>query len=258
VQPSFFYTLGFWSGLFAALVMVLLAAEIGFRLGRRQGQGSLQERSAVSQLQASLLGLLALLLGFTFAMAQSRYEMRRELTVDDANAIGTTYLRARTLPEPYRGRIAGLLRQYIDVELQVYPVSDDPRRLDEVRRQARQLQQELWSQAAELAARDPSVIVGLFLSTLNDTIDLHGKRAAALMARVPLSVWRVLWFVSVVSMGLTGYGCGRGGHRSWAVVLIVALAITSVALVIVDLDRPIVGPAQISQQPLLDLRDTMR
>jgi hypothetical protein len=259
VHNPLLYSVGFWAAMAAAVGALLAAAGIGYRLGKRQGDGSEQERSQVSQLQSSVLGLLALLLGFTFAMAQGRYETRRELTADDANAISTAYLRAQTLSEPYRGRITGLLRQYVNVEVQVYLVSDDLDRLGEIRQQANRLQRELWAQAAGLAASEPrAVTTGLLLTALNDLIELHGKRVAALRSRVPFAIWRVLLFVGLAAMGLTGYACGRGGHRVWIAIVVVALVISSVAVVIVDLDRPVAGPTQISQQALLDARDSMQ
>lgn len=259
MRESFLYSLGFWVGMLWLLGAMLLVTEIGYRVGRRRGEGKAQERSEISLLQASLLGLLALLIGFTFAMSQSRYEMRRELTVDDANAIGTTYLRAQTLPEPYRGRISNLLRQYVEAELHIYPASGHLDRLRQVRGQVGVLQRQLWAQAAELAAKDRrSVVTGLFLITLNEMIDLHGKRTAALAARVPRSIWQVLVFAAVAAMGLTGYACGRGGSRNWTAVAVLALVIASVTVVIADLDRPVAGPAQISQQALLDVRELMR
>src|SRR5262245_17794876 len=131
-----------WSVFPLTVLVVFLAIEGGLRLGRRRSDGSAQEdRQSVGQVVAATLSLLAFLLAFTFSLAASRFETRRTLVVDEANAIGTTYLRAAMLPEPHREAIRTLLREYTDVRLEAV----QPGKLDESIRRSKELQARLWS-----------------------------------------------------------------------------------------------------------------
>lgn len=125
-----FYRVDIWIILVASIVLFLVATESGFRFGRRAqtraAEGSLSE---IGTLQGAMLGLLALLLGFTFAMAMSRFEARKQLVLDESNAIGTTFLRAQLLPQPPRREISNLLRQYVDVRLALYEAGIDEKKL---------------------------------------------------------------------------------------------------------------------------------
>jgi hypothetical protein len=131
--------------------LLLIAKEVGFRRGRVI-RGRLEDpaKSELTTLQAAMVGLLALLLAFSFAMAESRFETRRQLVLEEANAVGTTYLRSQALAEPYQTKVASLLRQYVADRLEYYAAGNDPEKLDEVNQQTNQLQKELWSQAIHI------------------------------------------------------------------------------------------------------------
>jgi hypothetical protein len=140
----------------------------------------------MSTIQAAVLGLLALLLGFTFSMAASRFEARKELVRDETNAIGTTYLRTQFLPEPYKSNAARLLRQYVDTRLELQQFSHIPESLADINVRTAHLQDQLWSEAVAVADRDPrSVPTGLFIQALNEVIDGHGKVARCNRIRSP-------------------------------------------------------------------------
>src|SRR5262249_6552054 len=153
-----------------------LASEIGFRVGRRR-RPSVDDttRANVSSVQAAMLGLLALLLGFTFALSAERFAARKKVVLDEANAIGTTYLRSRFLEEPRRDRVAALLRRYVDARI-AFADTDEARRLAAERR-IRDLDRQLWDECVG-ASHDAThpVLVGLFAETLNQLIDLDEKR----------------------------------------------------------------------------------
>jgi hypothetical protein len=238
---------------------LVLFTELGFHLGRRAGRTTSDEaRSQIGTIQAALLGLLALLLGFTFAMGMSRYEMRRQLVLDEANAIGTTYLRAQVLPEPQRQELSNLLRQYVQVRLDFYAASADKKKLETANNDTARLQKQLWSTAAALGVKEPrAVTVGLFLQSLNEVIDLHNKRLTALENHVPEIILLLLYFVALVATGLIGYGCGLGGVRNFFVTVVSSILIAAVILVIIDLDHPIHGLIQVSQQRMLELRNSL-
>ena len=247
--------------IFAMVIgMLLFATEIGFRLGRREQLKSNEHaRSQVSTLQAASLGLLALLLGFTFSMAVTRFDMRKQLVLDEANAIGTTYLRAQLLPDPSRKEVSQLLRRYVDVRVEFYQAGINQRRLQRVDVDTENLHKALWSHAIVTGGKDPRAIpTGLFIQSLNDVIDLHAKRVTALENHVPESVFILLCIVATLSMGLVGYGAGMGMVRNLLPTVISVILIASVILLIMDLDRPRRGLIKVSQQRMVDLQDSFK
>lgn len=198
------------------------------------------------------MGLLALLLAFTFSMSVSRYESRKQLLVDEANAIGTAYLRSRMLPEPYRGEIAKLTDTYVATRLWDYRKALNKKELEEANLRCRQLQSQLWTQAEGVAARDPhQVPTGLFVSALNEAIDIAAERDAARQNHMPQRVLIFLFLFGILTVVLLGYGCGLGNHRHLAATATACVLISLVILTIMDFDRPRRGLLTISQTPML-------
>ncbi len=256
---DFIYNLELGFILLGSLVFFLIATEIGYRLGRRhQDQFNADAKSELSIVQGAMMGLLALLLGFTFSMAISRFETRKQLVLEEANAIGTTYLRAQLLPEPERREVSNLLRQYVAARLEFVRRGVEGKKLDEAKRETDALHKRLWSQAMAVGGQDPrSITRGLFIQSLNEVIDLHAKRLQALENHVPGIIIILLFFIAVIATGLIGYGCGVGGRRNFFVTLATALLIAAVILVILDLDRPRRGLIKVSQQRLVELQDSL-
>lgn len=243
-------------GLFiATVVIVALSDEGGYWLGRNRRRLPERETDAsVSAIVGATLGLLAFIMAFTFGLAASRFEARRELIVSEANAIGTSYLRTALLPEPYRAEIRAMLRDYVDIRLEAL----QPSKREQAIRASEELHKRLWSRAVAAGERDPrSVAAGLFISSLNEAIDLHAKRVAAGRSRIPGVIWAVLYLVTMLSMGTVGYQSGLSGMRRPLVVLALVISLSSVMLLVADLDRPLEGLIKASQQPLLDLRNSI-
>ena len=237
------------------LVSFLAAIEISFRFGHRRAAVEERLRAHVGALQAALLGLLALLLGFAFAMAVSRFDTRKALVLEESNAIGTTYLRARLLPEPQRQELKQLLRAYVDARLAFYDAGTDANRLGAASSAAAQLSERLWSIAASLAEKEPrSVPLGLFVESLNDVIDLHEKRLQALENHVPEAVLYLLYGVAAVALGFIGYGCGLDHQRRAVSTALVSVLIALVLMVIIDIDRPRRGLIKVSQDSMVRLK----
>jgi hypothetical protein len=136
-----------------------------------------------------LFVLVSLLLGFTLALAVPRYTERRTLLVEEAISIGTTYLRAAMLPPPYRDNDRELLRQYVDARLDMDSVGRDAARFNEAANRSRNIQAQLWEDKAAVAQTGRTAITATYINSLNETIDLHDKRIAALENRVPVSIW---------------------------------------------------------------------
>jgi hypothetical protein len=237
------------------VVLVLLSIEGGFRLGLYRRKRSEQEKDApVGAMVGSTLGLLAFMLAFTFGMAASRFDTRKALVLEEANAIGTTYLRAAMLPEG-GDAVRGLLRDYVDQRLAAVKGGDPVNALKE----SEALQSKLWALAVTAGQQHPnSIVVGLFVESLNDVIDLHAKRViAGLRNRIPGTIWVSLFVIAALSLGAMGYHSGLAGPTRSLAVVAVAFAFSAVIGLVVDLDRPQEGALTVSQQPLIDVRQSM-
>jgi hypothetical protein len=238
---------------FFALMMV--ATEAGYRLGRKS-EANIPEntKSEISTVEAAILGVLALLLGFTMSMAVSRFEVRKQLVLEEADAIGTARLRAQLLPAPAGPEILSLLSQYVDVRIEYGTAGNDLARLEDLNTETSRLQTELWTRTTAYAKQDPNpVTVGLLLQSLNQAIDLGEARWMAFQNHVPESVIYVNAAVGLLSALLVGYSFGVNGRRNIFSMCMLAVSITLVLAVIIDLDRPRSGFIRGSQQPMTDL-----
>jgi hypothetical protein len=201
------------------------------------------------------LGLLAFMLAFTFGLAATRFDTRRQVLLDEANAIGTTYLRAGMLPDR-RDAIRTLLRDYVDVRLEAVRSGN----VTEGIRRSEHLHDQLWTQAVALGETHPtSIVVGLFVQALNEVIDLHAKRVTAgVRNRIPGAIWVALFTVAVLSFTAMGYHAGLSRTSRSLAELAVACTFSVVIGLIADLDRPQEGVLQVSQQALMDLRQSIQ
>lgn len=242
-----------WGLFVLTAALVLLAIECGFRLGAALARGYKPEHDApVGTVVQATLGLLAFMLAFTFGVAAERFNDRRVLIIEEANAIGTTYLRADFLPEKSKEEVQSVLREYL--HLRVSGTGD--RKLLAARlASSNRLQDKLWSQAAAIGRENlDSDVVALFVESLNETIDIQAKRVAAgLYARLPENVWTTLYFMTFLGMAALGYQSGSAGARSWPPIAVLTISFALVFTMIADLDRPREGSLNVSQQPLIDL-----
>ena len=240
-----------WALYIITVALVLLSAEAGWRLGNyRRQRPDHEEEAPVGAVVGATLGLLAFLLAFTFGMAASRYDTRKQLVLQEANAIGTTYLRADFLPEPQRSDIREVLRQYAALRTQGVTVLMTPA----VMAQSSALHDRLWADAVVVGTQSPNSIVGgLFIQSLNEMIDLDESRVTAGRSRIPDTIWLTLYAMTVLTMAAIGYQFGLTGEHSWPVTILLAMVFTAVILLIADLDRPQAGLLRVSQQPIIDL-----
>lgn len=241
-------------------VCLVLAIEIGYRIGRRSREATNEEsRSHINAIQASLLGVLALLLGFTFSLSLQRYDSRNAAVVDEANAIGTTYLRAQLLPLSVRPEVQELLRSYLAVRVQesTIPLSNEAQR-QELLNTASQNQGTLWRYAMQAAEEDKSPVTsGLFIQSLNELIDSYGRRNAVLDRHVPEVVLYLLFSTFILTWGIVGYASGIGGNRVSLAAYIMLVLIVLLIFIIIDLDRPRRGLIQINHASLVELQETI-
>jgi hypothetical protein len=233
------------------VAMSVGAAGIGAWLGTRsQRRGAKQED--LGMLAGSTLGLLALLLAFSFSLALSRFDTRRSMVLDEANAIGSAANFAIMLPEATRQPILDLLREYTAVRTGLGRPFD-PAKLEHDVARSVDLQAMLWQFAVTLTAESPqSLPIYRFVGSLNEMNNIHESRLSAIRFRIPAEVMVLLLGVAIVAMALTGYHSGvRGARRPMATIL-TAMTVAIVMTLVVDLDRPARGFIQVPVQPLVD------
>lgn len=241
----------------AFVAFLYLALEGGYRIGKwRRATITDEKEQPVGAMVASILGLVALVLGFTFALAGSRFDARRMAVLEEANAIGTTNLRARLLPEPQRGEVARLLKEYVDVRIE----GAQEGKTEAAIARSEVLHEQLWQQATAAAEKDVRpVMVGLFVQSLNEVIDVHAKRVmVGLHSRIPLVLWVGLFGLSMLGMGAVGYQAALSGTRRSPAMLGLVLAFSVVLLLIADLDRGQEGLLRVSQKAMLDLQKSLQ
>jgi hypothetical protein len=242
-----------------AIALLALALEAGFQLGQRNRAHRDEHFPAhIRALQTALLGLLALLLGFTFSMSISRFDARKDLVLEEANAIGTAYLRAKFLPDRSSGDVAALFRDYVAARIDFHAASNDPAGLAAATAKAAAIEARLWAYSVDLAQQQPGNLpVGLFIQALNNVIDVNEKRQVALENHVPEAVILLLFIVSAFSIGFIGFSQGLTGRRRAYSTMTFAVLIALVLTVILDIDRPKRGLVQVSQASLLRLQAGM-
>ena len=243
---------------------ILLGAMFGsVALGRRLGARTRaaydgDARAYAGGLHTAMLGLLALLLGFTVSMAGQRFELNRDLVVDEVNAIDTAYARADLAAEPERSALKDQLRRYVDTRVDFYDVGINAARRLAVDDESTGLQAQLWRAAARNALRAPlSTAAPLLVAAVNDAIDFHAKRIDVARNHVPATLLWLLAVMAVATTGLTGYVASFGSRYHGAPTAIVIALIALVIVAIVDLDRPLRGVIQGGQQSMLDLQRTI-
>lgn len=243
--------------LFLSLV---LAIEFGYRIGKHmQNEADEAFKAHINIIAAALLGILALLLGFTLSLSLQRYDQRSEAVVQEANAIGTTWLRVQMLPAPMQDAVRGQMRSYLDLRVQANAMeaNDTAARAALVARVA-QAQAALWSQAVKAAEVAPGPITSLFIQSLNEMIDSQGSRDAALARHVPEFVLLLLYVTFLLAGAIVGYTAGVAGHRASFVTYLMVALIVVLVFVILDLDRPSRGVIQVSQKSMTDLQASIK
>lgn len=242
-----------WALVLEVLVILLVASEAAFALGRRGRARATDEiRSHVATAQASTLGLLALLLAFALSMADSRYDARRRLLVLEANAIGTTYLRTKYLPEPVSTQSKQLLHDYVKSRRAYFEASATE--AGAVHQRSESISNELWTVGAALASTQmESDMIALYLTSLNEVIDTGAARRAAQLARIPPSIRVLLLLIALIAVGVTGYSTGLCGRRVHITLTLLPVMITLSYSILADLDRPRSGFISTGDFPMIQL-----
>jgi hypothetical protein len=241
------------------LGMVLLL-ELGWRLGRRQrGANEESSRAGLGAVEGAVFALMGLLIAFTFSGAASRFDQRRQLILEEANAIGTAWLRLDVLSTTARTELRGLFRQYLDQRLAVYAKLPDVVAAREELAKANASQGIIWNRVVAACQESPNALTAQVLPALNAMFDLASTRAAVTQMHPPGIIYLMLGALALVSSMLAGYAMSGGRARSWIHMLGFALIMAATVYLILDLEFPRTGLIRVdaADQLLIDLRRTM-
>jgi hypothetical protein len=245
----------------AVLGLLLAGAEGAYFVARRAKEDADETRRGhLSTIQTAMLALFGLLLAFISSMAETRFAHRRALVLDEANAIGTTYLRAQTLPEPYRTESLAALRRYTDAAIDLSGAIPESAAATAIIARESELQRTLWAIAGRtLVAAPVATAPRLYVDALNGMIDMQTVRVSGLNNRVPGPVLFIEVVSSAVALALLGFYLailGRG-VATVITVLLAAAVVSSLLLVTFDLDRPTRGMITVPSSPLVSVRLSM-
>jgi len=239
--------------LVVTLIAMWLTANLGALFGQKMRPLKDEERNDFGTVLGATLTLLGLLIGFTFSMAISRYDQRKNLEEAEANAIGTEYVRVDVLPAADAGKARDLLRQYLDQRILFYK-NRDKDELKQINATTAQLQNDLWATVRGPAEAQPTAITGLALSGMNDVLNSQGYTTAAWLNRIPVAAWLLMRVIALGSNFLIGYGARR---RDTLLLLVVPLAVSMSFFLVADIDSPREGLISVQPQNLIILSHSL-
>jgi len=244
---------------FIVVAIFCVVLELAFRLGRHHRTHSNDStRSHLTVLQTALLGLLALLLGFNFAMATSRFEARKTLIQDEVTVIGSTYLRAKLLPSDLRGKMSAMLRDYVSARIEFMRAGTDEKLLKAASESSRTIEDQLWNLAAAAEAQgEATAAMNLVIQALTDVYNVNEKRRAEQDDHVPATVINLLFVVAIGALGFIAYSYGLGHRRRHGSTAIFAILIAMVFTITLDLDQPRSGFIRVGEESMLRLQEDL-
>jgi len=247
-------------GLSIALIFVA-STECGYRLHgwwRRRTNATIEKSDGGIHILGGALGLLALILGFSFSMALDRYDKRRDLVLQEANAIGTVYQRVQILDQPGQGQLSILLKDYVDVRLEYFAAADDVAKQEAAWTHTENLQDQLWRTMTD-AVRPilDTPLSGLVIQSMNEATDLANARRAAFGSHIPISVLVMVVAYALISAGILGYVLFDSGRRHLVTSTLLTVLLSMVITLVIDVDRPRAGTVVVSVAPLLELQKSI-
>jgi hypothetical protein len=239
-----------------SLALLLLCVWLGAHVLKRFWPPEEKLREDFGTILAATLTLLGLIIGFTFSMAISRYDQRKNLEEAEANAIGTEFIRADLLPKAEAAQVRALLRDYFDQRVLFYTVRA-PAELQQVNDRTAQLQTKLLAAVLGPANATPTPIVALAVAGMNDVLNSQGYTQAAWWNRIPRAAWLLLAAIAACSHVLVGYGA-RDAKMERRLLLILPLLMSVCFFLIADIDSPRNGVIRVVPQNLLAIADSLR
>ena len=241
---------------YLAISLLMLAfIEIGYQLGERlKTRNEKDTIASMGPMVGGLLAMLAFVLAFTFSLAFNQYEARKKVVVDEANAIGTAYLRADLITEPFSKEVKRLFQDYVDIRLQAAQGID----LKGAIAESVVIHKQLWEQVSSAALMQPGPNTSLAVQSINNVIDIHELRVSAgIRNRIPGIVWVTLGVISALAMITIGLQIGLVSKRRFLAGLPMSLAFAVVVALVVDLDRPDKGMLSVGQEAMINLKESM-
>jgi hypothetical protein len=237
-----------------SLLVLLLSAQVGAWLRRRRPLRD-DEREDFSVVEAATLTLLGLIIGFSFSMATTRYDLRKNYEEAEANAIGTEYVRAALLPAADAAGVRAQLEKYLELRLLFYRTRNQ-RELQQINADTGRLQTEMWSAVQVPAVAHPTPVIALAVAGMNDVLNSQGYTQAAWRNRIPGSAWTLMILIAVCCNLLVGYGARSAGLKS-GLLFILPLVISIAFLLISDIDSPRSGFIHVVPQNLVSLSQSL-
>lgn len=256
---STFEIIPLWVTFALSLVIFFAATEIGFRIGRRRRQhADFVESGSTGIVTGSILGLVSFLLAFTFGIAASNFSERRGVVLDEANAIGTAFLRADLLEPDAGAKLRALLVDYTRIRVDVVRPETKVTEYFSVIRASERLHAEMWQTVVSQARAAPTPTHAVAVTAINDVIDLHATRVAVgVRYAIPTSIWVALYVVSAIGLATTSYRFGVSFGRRSELLPGMVIAFASVVTLITDLDDPRHGFLLSDQTPMQELLTSM-
>lgn len=242
-----------------ALVAQCLAAFIGDFLRKRKKPLSKNQRAVFDTVEVTTLTLLALIIGFSFSMAVTRYDLRKKYEEAEANAIGTEYTRADLLPTEDAARLRELLRKYLALRISFYETKNQSE-ISKIDTNIAKLQAELWSTVFPAANANPTEVMALAVSGINDVLNSQGYTQAAWWDRIPVAAWSMMGLIAICGNLLVGYSeLGRSSEDGRGVLLLLVLpVIVSISLLLIaDIDSPRGGIIRVLPENLIALSQSI-
>jgi hypothetical protein len=244
---------------FLVFLVSFLVLWLSSRLGvfLRQRQRSLDEttREDFGVVLAATLTLLGLIIGFTFSMAISRYDQRKNYEEEEANAIGTEYVRADLLPAADGAKVKALLTDYLDHRITFYRTREISA-LRQVNAETNQLEAQMWAAVQGPAKTQPTPIVALAVTGMNDVLNSQGYTQAAWWNRIPVAAWGLLFAIAICANLMIGFGVRRTKGEA-ALLLVLPLLVSISFLLIADIDSPRGGIIRVRPQNLVSLEQSL-
>jgi len=239
-----------------SFLVLWLSERIGASFLRRRWKQEEDLQEDFSVILAATLTLLALIIGFSFSMAVSRYDQRKNYEEEEANAIGTEYVRADLLPAADAAKVRALLANYLDQRVLFY-VTRDGQEIRQINAHTAQLQAELWSAILAPVAAQPTPPVALVVSGMNDVLNSQGYTQAAWWNRIPIAAWVLMAAIAICCNLLVGYGVRRNVKPGGLLLLVLPLVVSISFFLIADIDSPRRGVINVHPQNLESLVESL-
>jgi hypothetical protein len=248
-----------WLIISVVFVILFIAYEAGVYLGEKNAKIKPEGHSGrVSNIQAGLMGLLGVMLAFSFSLSSQRFEERRKLVIQESLNIGTAYFRAGLLNDTLRNEVRALMRTYLDKRIEFYKSGNTEEEMRRIQMEAEDLQVQIWFKTATIGRTAPNLNTNINIFSLNSMIDISGSIASNFLNHVPKFVLLLLVFITTCTLFIMGYSDGIAMQKNIYFSIVLNLVICFILLLMIDMDRPTTGFLKADIDSLTSLRDEIQ